>query len=179
MISHKRNVYDLLTLEQIKAMLDLLESGISELTDHLTDDDGYYSAEDVERNEAKIALAQQAYELIAGDVYPQHATPRTLAQLDILDIRNGEWSTAEIEVARTSAGDLIDAAARDVLGYLGEEGGTTPGHFVRSLLTAFTQADDVNTGRLATMYPAYAAAWHHYKRAGADGLRSLLAAKIQ
>ena len=54
--------------------------------------------------------------------------------------------------------DIPPTTARYVLFAFGADGGWRPGNFTENLISLLARADETNTAKLATVYPAEAAA---------------------
>lgn len=78
-MSKPKSVLDLMTEEQIKALLAVYESGVEDQRHKTTLPE--YTDEDVLAINEELAAANEAYELLAATIYPQHASSAVLAAI--------------------------------------------------------------------------------------------------
>lgn len=77
----KPNAWGLLTEEQAKAALTGLERSLEQDQRDLDDDRTLMSLDDVAVTADRIDRGREAYELLAAELYPQHAEPHVRFQL--------------------------------------------------------------------------------------------------
>lgn len=177
MTTMKPNAYGLLSREQIDALLTVIEVGLREDVDRATLDQ-----ESIDSIDARLARAQEAYELLAAERYPRHADGHTLFQLQQAGILPADPTKPE-DVGLPTLDPADEAQAiRQVLGALGEPGGyAQDGGFTSRLVHTLFGADSGNQIKLLHTFPALTMAVLRYKGvtalgpSGADGLRLRLA----
>lgn len=186
MTTMKPNAYGLLSREQIDALLAMIEAGLESTMEISEEAARLLSEAAIESLETQCELADQAYQLLAAEIHPQHAEEHTVFQLQQagIDVHDDyRWVNAS-RTALPTLDPVAEAhAIRQVLGVMGEAGGYgRESGFVGHLVQTLQAADSENQIKLLHGFPEITMAVLRYKGAigfepsGADGLRSRLVA---